>query len=287
MLGMNKNTYKPFFDDHEVLQEHCKVFNVDNYNDLIVLLKDKDISSEQQYDTLYNMYDTMVSSEISSDLISYHPDIKKNFFQIPKNNIIKDIYTRRLYEDGAYHSQISNLDYTKIDELTIEHLSFLFLEEWEDKYEKMNEIIGNISDHIVLLQQHFSDTASQEKALYSYIIHFLIFVSRCLSSLQLYDLGRYNPEEYSELSHELEYEEKSNNPSIRMILDGNLSISTMDLKEKELLVDTLVQYQHQMTRKYHELFAAAIHGGIIKLNELSELLFRIKENNEAIIILKE
>ena len=138
---MNKKNYKPVFIDHQRQEKHFKIFGVKSYEELVIYLEDKNVHDEKDYGKLVDMVKTMIVSKISSALDSYSPEIKRDFFQIPQDSFIQKIYKEKLYEDDAYVYKISNFDYKKIDELIIDHINFLLLEHWRDKYDKIEEII--------------------------------------------------------------------------------------------------------------------------------------------------
>lgn len=61
---MNNTVYKPLFGDYEVQQEHFAIFGVSTYTELFDVLSKATVEDEKEYFKLFDMYKTMVFSEV-------------------------------------------------------------------------------------------------------------------------------------------------------------------------------------------------------------------------------
>ncbi len=281
---MNSKIYMPLFWDHEVQQYNCNIFWVKDYDELISLLVNKNITNEDEYCKLVKMYTTMVSLDMIPTLESYNPEIKKKFFQTPKDNVLKDIAENKLYKNDEYLQL--NFKYTKIDKLTIDHISFLFLEDWNDKYQKMTDIISKISDEISDLQSYFLDDTSKNKIVKSYITHLMTFMTKCLSSLFLWKLETLSKEEYVILNNNITAYQLRNNDFISQVLNDNTIVYQIDRSTRILLIDALEIYQNLMIRKYHQILSYISNDWEINIDELPNLLMYMIQNQYVIDLLR-
>lgn len=280
---MNNTVYKPLFGDYEVQQEHFAIFGVSTYTELFDVLSKATVEDEKEYFKLFDMYKTMVFSEVLwwKDAL-----VKRNFFKTPNTTLVQEIYQKKLYEDDAYLSERTKEDYTEIDELTIDHLSFLLLDDDSDKYMKTKEIITKLLEQINLLQNHFPDKLSQQKIKISYILHFLVVMEKSLSSLSLGRLERKNEDEYLVLNEETKKYEETVNEVSKVISEDKSFYEGLTKQERENLIQQITHYQYLMVQKYHELIASAVAGGAVMINELWELIMNMINNHKLLSRLK-
>ncbi len=277
--------YYPCFDDIHTRNHDLKIFNIKTYQDLCKILSDNHITHPDEYNRLRDMYLTLKPNHIQSR----HPDNIQDFFKTPNREIIQTIYTMWFHHNNKYISTISNLDYYKIDELTIDHINLLYAKTTEEKNHIMDDIVWKISDQIYLLQEKITDIHKKDEYTKSYISHLMTIIPNCMMKLTLWQWNqeKLNDTTYNNLQDMISQHREQYNDFIILLITNPDQAAHLDWDHKNVIISKLTQYHELMTMQYHELIAYICNRWVVMMNTLPDLLFAMIQNQYVIETLQE